>query len=267
MRSIRRPKLGQHFLTSDRYRRRIAEALTIRRDDLVIEIGPGRGAMTGLLAGHAARVVAIEIDSGLARHLEEVFPAGGDVDVLQGDILEVNIGELCWSRHVERAFVFGNVPYYITSPILHHLLEFPDRIRAMALVVQLEVAERITAQPGSRAYGYLSVLAQLHSTAQLHFRIPPGAFTPPPAVDSALVTFETKPLPKGWDESRGRAFLDFVKRSFGQKRKKLANNLAGAYAASDMRQCFHALGCNDNVRAEQLSVAELAGLFTALRRP
>jgi 16S rRNA (adenine1518-N6/adenine1519-N6)-dimethyltransferase len=264
LRSTRRPKLGQHFLSSGTYVRRIAEALPVWPDDLVIEIGPGRGAMTGVLAEQASRVVAVELDSELARGLERQFASGSSVEVIEADILQVDIGEICRRHNVAGALIFGNLPYYITSPILHHLLEFPERIRALACVVQLEVAERITAQPGTRAYGYLSVLAQFHSIPHLRFRIPPGAFSPAPAVSSALVTFEMLTKSAAWDEPRRGAFLDFAKQGFGQKRKTLVNNLAAQYGGERTRSALRALGFSDNVRAEELGVLDLGRLFDEL---
>ena len=281
MTAIRRPKLGQHFLASDAFRRRIAAALPVRADDLVIEIGAGGGAMTGLLAERAARVLAVELDPSLADRLRKEFAGRGGVEVVQADILELDLAELCRSHGVKQAFVFGNLPYYITSPILHHLLESASHIRTMAFVVQREVALRITADPGSRAYGYLSVLAQCYSRPQIAFSIPPGAFSPPPAVHSALVTFamademlggmagETAAAFEGstsetQTEIRRRKFLEFVKISFAQKRKKLANNLAAAYPIDAVRNALRSLHLRDNVRAEELTVADLWRVFEAI---
>jgi 16S rRNA (adenine1518-N6/adenine1519-N6)-dimethyltransferase len=260
----RRPKLGQHFLSSDAYRRRIAEVLSVRPDDLVIEIGPGRGAMTGLLAERTAQVVAVEVDPQLAGRLVRQFSDAGNVEVLTADILKADIGEICRAHHAGAAFVFGNLPYYITSPILHHLLESPERLRAMACVVQLEVAERITAQPGTRDYGYLSVLAQLNSVPRLRFRIPPGAFSPTPAVISALVTFDMLTGCTAGDESHAPPFLKFVKDSFARKRKTIANNLAVKYGVDRVRLALRSAGIRENARAEELGVADLLKLFAEL---
>lgn len=219
--------------------------------------------MTPLLAERAAHVVAIELDARLAGKLATKLAGIGEIEITIADILEVDVGEICRAYKVPAAYVFGNLPYYITSPILDHLLEFPERIRAMACVVQLEVAERIAARPGGRDYGYLSVLAQLHSVPRICFRIPSGAFSPPPAVISALVTFEMLRNPAVPDHSR-RVFLDFVKHGFAQKRKTLANNLAGRYGSGRVHDELRALGIQPNVRAEELSVAELARLFNRL---
>ena len=277
MTAIRRPKLGQHFLASDAFRRRIAAALPLRPDDLVIEIGAGRGAMTGLLAEGAARVVALELDLSLVDHLRKELAGREGIEILPADVLEFDLAELCRRHGVEQAFVFGNLPYYITSPILHHLLESAAQIRAMAFVVQREVALRLTASPGSRAYGYLSVLAQCYSRPQITFNIPPGAFSPPPAVQSAFVTFEMiGPLaaetthgkeakaPEGQADRRRRQFLNFVKLSFAQKRKKLANNLAASFPIDAVRNALHSLHLRDNLRAEELGVADLWRVFEAL---
>ncbi|HXJ92795.1 MAG TPA: 16S rRNA (adenine(1518)-N(6)/adenine(1519)-N(6))-dimethyltransferase RsmA [Terriglobia bacterium] len=264
MSTVRRPKLGQHFLTSDRYRLRVAEALPIGTGDLVIEIGAGRGAMTGLIAERAGQVVAVELDASLAEQLKARFGTSNHVEILQGDILELDIAEVCRRHGVERAFVFGNLPYYITSPILHRLLQFGDHLSGMAFVVQREVALRIAAKPGSRDYGYLSVLVQTCTCPRVAFSIPPGAFTPPPAVFSAFVTFDMSGmLPTVGERS---AFLEFVKLGFGQKRKKLSNNLSSAYGTVRVREALRGLNISENARAEQLAVIELEKLFEALKR-
>jgi len=263
MRSQSRPQLGQHFLTSEAFRRRVAAALPVRSDDLAVEIGPGRGAITSLVAARAAHVVAVEVDAGLAEILREKFAADPHIEIVTADILQIDFGDLCRRHGHERCFVFGNLPYYITSPILHHLMAAAACISGLAFVVQREVAERIVAPPGSRAYGYLSVLMQCHAKPKIAFNIPPGAFSPPPAVHSALVAFEMIEGGEPSDERR-RDFLEFVKLSFARKRKTLVNNLAPVYAPERIHAVFHRLGLGHNVRAEELSVAKLRGLFEAL---
>src|SRR3974390_1427904 len=135
----------------------------LRPEDLVVEIGPGRGAITELLAERARHVVAVELDTVLAEQLRKKLGTGLPIEVLQADILTLDLADLCRRHGTERCFVFGNLPYYITSPIIHRLFLFHDRIRAMALLVQHEVAERLVAGPGARAYGYLTVLTQFFS--------------------------------------------------------------------------------------------------------
>jgi 16S rRNA (adenine1518-N6/adenine1519-N6)-dimethyltransferase len=269
----RRPKLGQHFLASTAYRQRIAEALELRPDDLVIEIGAGRGAMTEILAERAQRVIAIELDTTLAANLEEKLKAKPHIEVLQADILKTDIAALCRQHQAEKCFVFGNLPYYITSPILHRLFAFWSSIRAMALLLQREVAARLTASPNTRAYGYLSVLTQLHSQPRIVLSVPPGAFVPPPKVQSALVSFQMcSVLPEWLRVDEGSAvreakteFLDFVKYCFAQKRKNLRNNLTGTFSRRRVEQALTSLDLPPNIRAEQLTLEQFGKLFRQVR--
>jgi len=241
-------RLGQHFLTASYYLERIAAAACPEPEPLVIEIGPGRGALTASLIPRAKRLVAIELDAGLAHGLREAFP---QVTVIEADVLEVDLGQ--WGP----AVVAGNLPYYITSPILEKLFSMGTALRRAVVLVQLEVAERLTALPGSRDYGYLTVMAQVASTPRLLFRVPPGAFSPPPKVDSAAVLLEPREHPP----AAGVGFLEFAGRAFRQKRKTLKNNLAAQYPAiAGMPEA--------SLRAEQLSVEQLLDLYARLaRRP
>jgi 16S rRNA (adenine1518-N6/adenine1519-N6)-dimethyltransferase len=259
-----RPKLGQHFLRDSHYRERILDALPLRADDVVIEIGPGRGAMTGLLAERVRKVVAIEIDSSLARQLQKEFALDARVAILHADVLSVDFTELCQQQHVAKCFVFGNIPYYITSPILHHLFACRNCLRAIGLLVQREVAERLAARPGSRDYGYLTVSTELYSQVRLALAVPPGAFSPPPKVQSALVTFQMRPRFPHWTRQECDAFLEFVKRCFSQKRKTLLNNLGAIYPREQVAAALAEAGQAGNLRAEQLSLEQLAAVFQSL---
>ncbi len=267
MSRLRRPKLGQHFLVDAGYRQRIAAALDLRPEDLVVEIGPGRGAMTQLLAERARRVVTIELDRALAEQLQHRLTAGSRIEVVQADILTVDLAGLCRRHGTERCFVFGNLPYYITSPIIHRLFTFRDCIRAVALLAQREVAERLGAAPGTRDYGYLSVLTQLFWYPRIVLRVPPGAFSPPPKVQSALVEFRMREasggeplLPRG---EVGR-FLQFVKQCFEQKRKNILNNLGGLYSRARVELELNRLSLAHSVRAEQLTLEELVRLYRGI---
>lgn len=264
MRAPARPKLGQHFLRDSAYRRRIAEALTVRPDDLVVEIGPGSGAMTELLAARVRQVVAIEIDPVWAEKLRLKFSVDTRIEILQGDILATDLEALCRQHRVWKCFVFGSLPYYITSPILHHLFQFASCIHGMALLVQREVAQRLAAEPGSRDYGYLSVLAQLHSRPHILLGVPPGAFSPPPKVQSALVGLRMIPASLEGIPLQPNEFLEFVKRCFAHKRKNLVNNLRGEYSPARIEAGLTELGLPRAARAEQLWVRQLASLFTHL---
>ncbi|MGH9344754.1 MAG: 16S rRNA (adenine(1518)-N(6)/adenine(1519)-N(6))-dimethyltransferase RsmA [Terriglobia bacterium] len=264
---LRRPKLGQHFLSSASYCSRIAQSLPLALDDLVIEIGPGRGALTKLLAGRVERLAAIELDAALAGILQRDFENAPNVEIIEGDILKTDLAEICRRFKKDACVVFGNLPYYITSPILHHLFEARARIRRMVLLVQREVAERITSGPGSREYGYLSILAQCYSTPSVAFDIPPGAFSPPPKVHSALVEFQMTPKFPAWDEKKDAAFLAFVQACFTQKRKNLLNNLSQTYTRPRVQQALASLDLAMHARAEQLGLNQLKKLFEMLMWP
>jgi 16S rRNA (adenine1518-N6/adenine1519-N6)-dimethyltransferase len=278
MASRRRPKLGQHFLADSRFRRRIVEALPLCQNELVVEIGPGRGAMTGLLLERAGHVVAIELDAALAEALRREFRGETCLEVIEADILVADVGQLCRERHCETCFVFGNIPYYITSPILHHLFAFHASIRGMALLMQREVAVRLTARPGGRDYGYLTVLARVFSSPCLLLDVPRGAFSPPPQVESVLVGFEMRSPPVGPSTASGMGargataldsdeverFLGFVQACFARKRKTLLNNLGRAYGRAAVEIQLDRLGLPENVRAEELEVGVLAEVFAGL---
>jgi len=249
-------KLGQHFLSDASWQERIARAIRIG-NGMWVEIGAGHGEMTSRLARNAGKVIAIELDHRLAPRLREVTAPLGNVEVVESDVLGVDFGAMVKAPNFS---VYGNLPYYITSPILHRLFEHADRIEAIHIVIQLEVAVRIVAPPGRRDYGYLSVASQWFSRPELVLRIPPGAFRPPPKVDSALVSLRMPGVRKTLDVGDETAFLDFVKECFAQKRKTLRNNLRarlGTRAEETLRQA----GLSPNARAEQLSVSKFAELF------
>jgi 16S rRNA (adenine1518-N6/adenine1519-N6)-dimethyltransferase len=264
MSRVHRPKWGQHFLKDQNVCYKIANSLSINPDDLLVEIGPGRGAMTGILALRARVLVAIEIDPELAGKLAEAFSGLPQVEILHADILDTDLSSLLARHNARSCYIFGNLPYYITSPILHHLLEAHASIRSMALLMQREVAERVTARPGSRAYGHLSVLAQISASPRITLAVPPGAFSPPPKVHSALVEFPIITRFPLWTEETRRGFLDFARICFRQKRKSLVNNLARKYSRQTVQNMLQVHGLEQNVRAEQLSPEELEEIFKSL---
>ena len=226
-----------------------------------IEIGAGHGEMTRLLLAAGGPVFAIELDaalvSGLRRRAKE-FPS---LTVVAGDILKTDLAALASGRRIR---VYGNLPYYITSPVLHHVFAFADQIDEMDFVIQTEVAARLAAQPGTRDYGYLSVVTQFYTRPELVFEIPREAFNPPPEVNSALVTLrlpgERAKLALK-DELR---FLKFVKLCFAQKRKTLVNNLRARVKPEKVCAALTSLGLRPDARAEQLTVSQLAGLEAQL---
>jgi len=253
-------KLGQHFLTDASWHERSARAVRID-DGVWVEIGAGHGELTMRLAQRASKVFAIELDSRLAKRLREVTAPCKNVEVVEGDVMAVDLEKMTGG---ERFSVYGNLPYYITSPILHRLFEHAERIAAIHIVIQFEVAVRIVAQPGRRDYGYLSVVSQWFSRPEIVFRIPPGAFRPPPKVASALVSFRMPGARTKNSVADEGTFLDFVKECFAQKRKTLRNNLR-ARLESRVDQVLQEAGLTADARAEQLTVSQFAKLFQLSR--
>jgi 16S rRNA (adenine1518-N6/adenine1519-N6)-dimethyltransferase len=253
--------MGQHFLGSLSWRKRILDTLPRGGKETWVEVGAGHGEMTQLLAEDGRHVVAIEADPQLAGQLRENAAGWENVDVVEGDVLRLDLGEIAGGNFR----VYGNLPYYITSPILHQLFGYAERINSIHIVIQLEVAERIVASPGRRDYGYLSAVCQFYARPEIAFRIPPGAFRPPPRVKSALVQM----LPPGERESLGIAdekrFLNFIGICFGQKRKTLRNNLRGVATDEEIHGALAAGGIRKDARAEQLTLGQFASLFGQLR--
>jgi 16S rRNA (adenine1518-N6/adenine1519-N6)-dimethyltransferase len=253
-------RLGQHFLRSAAWRARVLEALAPREQDTWVEIGAGAGEMTCALAPRVARLVAIELDARLVEKLRRVTAGLAQVEVVAGDVLALDLGRLAGPRFK----VYGSLPYYITSPILRRLFEAAEQIEEIAVIVQLEVAERLVARPGQRAYGYLSVLTRLYARPEIAFRIPPGAFRPPPRVSSALVRMSLPGERRALGISREKRFLAFVQRAFAQKRKTLLNNLRAFLPAAEAARILRDAGVGPQARAEELSLEQLAGVFRRL---
>jgi 16S rRNA (adenine1518-N6/adenine1519-N6)-dimethyltransferase len=261
--------LGQHFLGDAGWRERIARAVLSPRvqaggsaDGVWIEIGAGHGEMTALLASQASRVVAIELDAKLLPGLRALAARLGNVSVVSGDVLSLDLEELAGGRSFR---VYGNIPYYITSPIVHHLFARPERLEAAFLVVQLEVATRLAARPGRRDYGYLSAFTQFHARGEILLRIPPGAFRPPPKVASALVALRLPGEGATLGVNDEPAFVEFLKGCFAQKRKTLRNNLRAVAPDGRAELLLEECGIRREARAEQLGLAEMARLFARLQ--
>jgi len=269
----RKPKLGQHFLADHSAAARIVEALGDLSGSTVLEIGPGRGALTSLLAPRARRLIAIELDRVLAAQLRMNFALAQNVEVIEGDVLAVDFATLFGpkpgstrpgSNHQpEGVRVVGNLPYFITSDILLRLFEYRRFFETVVLMVQREVGERLAAAPGRADYGLLSATAQLYARVEKLFTLPPGAFSPPPKVHSAVVRLTMAPRLEtlGVDEA---AFVAFLRLAFGQKRKTLWNNLKTRYKPDALRAAFTEARVKPDVRAEALSLEKTAALFRAL---
>ncbi len=255
--------LGQHFLRDDAVAQRMVALLQPTQRDLVVEIGPGLGALTGRLARAGGRLLALEVDDVLAAALSERFADAAHVEVFLADARSFNYAGLSALKPdpAGRVLVVGNLPYSVSKPILQALVEAGPVLDEMALMLQKEVAERVAAGPGGKTYGSLSVLTQLSCDARLAFTVPPGAFRPPPQVDSAVIHLRMRrapPVPVG-DPARLRAV---ILAAFGQRRKSLANALASGLGlqAERARAMCAAAGIDAGRRAETLSLAEFASL-------
>jgi len=241
--------LGQHFLHDPNILNKIVAAIAPQADDLMVEIGPGLGALTRPLLQHLKHLHVVEFDRDLVPRLRAEFPPER-LTVHERDALKFDFG--CLGANLR---VVGNLPYNISSPLLFHLADYADQIKDMHFMLQKEVVDRMAAEPDSADYGRLSVMLQARFRVAKLFNVPPGAFNPPPKVDSAVVRLA--PLPAAAIAYRdARAFAEVVARAFGQRRKTLRNTLKGLVDPSAMA----ALGIDPGRRGETLSVAEFARL-------
>ena len=257
-----RSRLGQNFLEDARAIQRIADALGDCTGRTVVEIGPGRGAITRALAARCNHLLAIELDTELAAELHERVPAR-NLTIHAQDVLAFDFAA-AHAQAGQRLLVAGNLPYYITSPILLKLAASHADLERAVLMVQREVAERVTASPGSSDYGLLSATVQLYGPVELLFTLPPEVFSPPPKVHSAVFRWRFAPrfAELGVPEE---PFIAFLRRCFAQKRKTLANNLrAAGYAPADIATALDHAGIGAQARAESLPLAEFAALWRAL---
>jgi 16S rRNA (adenine1518-N6/adenine1519-N6)-dimethyltransferase len=259
-----KPKLGQNFLVSPTAPRAIVEALGDLAHAAVLEIGAGKGVLTTLLAARAQQLIAVELDHNLAATLQRQWPGPeGQVEIICQDILTVDLTQMAAERGV-RLQVVGNLPYYISSPILMHLFAHSRVIDRAVLMAQREVAERIAAAPGTRAYGLLSATTQMYATVENLFTLPPEAFAPRPEVYSTVIrlTMQSRFEELGVEPA---GFLRFLRQIFALKRKTLANNLrASQYDPVAVDRAFTQCGVDPQVRAEALSLENMACLFRAL---
>jgi 16S rRNA (adenine1518-N6/adenine1519-N6)-dimethyltransferase len=267
-----RQRLGQHFLGDAGWREKIARAIRVSphgmqageqstKDSCWIEIGAGHGEMTEHLVKSGAPVIAVELDQSLAPSLARLAHAHPNLTVVSGDVLETDLAALAAGRRMR---IYGNLPYYITSPILHRFFLYADQIDEAHIVVQLEVAARLTARPGTKQYGYLSVVTQFYSRPEFVLRLPPAAFRPPPEVASVLVTLRFPGQRADFQSSQAESFLEFVKISFAQKRKTLVNNLRPFSTPERFRRILSELKLREDARAEQLTVAQFLAVYRAI---
>lgn len=252
-----RKRLGQNFLFDPSILLKIIRAADLSGDDTVVEIGPGPGRLTRLLAERVSKVVAIELDRILYDTLREDLTDLNNIDLVLGDALEFPYERL------ERFKVVANIPYYITTPIIFRLIEAGQALESMTLTIQKEVAERIVAKPGGKDYGVLSIGAQFHTEPELKFIIPKEAFRPVPKVDSAVIHMKMlkEPPVSVLDKA---LFFRLVRASFSQRRKTLSNSLKAF--GGDIRDVLLRTGIDPGRRPETLSLEEFARISDALSR-
>ena len=260
--STKKPKLGQNFLIDENACVQIADALGDTRARTVVEIGPGHGAITGLLAPRSHRLHCIEFDPALARELSFRFRLDAHVAIHHEDVLRADFAVLAGAGTID---VVGNLPYYITSDILLKLYEAARRglVARAVLMMQREVAERIAAEPGSSEYGALSAATQMHAQVTNLFTLPPSAFSPPPDVYSTVLRMEFAPRFAAYDvEPEG--FNTFLRASFAQKRKTLMNNLRAAGYSPDQLAAAWPNELQPQVRSEAVPLQSMAELYRGL---
>jgi 16S rRNA (adenine1518-N6/adenine1519-N6)-dimethyltransferase len=259
----RKPKLGQNFLVDDAARHRIADALGDVRNRTVIEIGPGHGAITTILAERAQKLTCIELDRALAPELRFRFRNHPNVEIIEADVLATDLSALVPAG--EKALVIGNLPYYITSDILFHLCAYESAIETAVVMMQREVADRVSAEPGTRDFGLLSATMQMHARVAALFTLPPQAFSPPPDVYSTVLRLDFAPRFAELHIADPRDFDGFLKACFQQKRKTLSNNLRSAgYTGEQIAAACIAAGTAPTERAEAVGLDVFAKLYLDL---
>ncbi len=253
MKHIPRRRFGQHFLTDQAVIADIVAVIRPQAGDAMVEIGPGLGALTAPLAAVLRHLHVIEIDRDIVVRLQQAYPPER-LTVHAGDVLEFDFSALpCELR------VVGNLPYNISTPLLFHLARYAERIRDMHFMLQKEVVERMVATPGGRDYGRLSVMLQYRFDMELLLEVAPGAFSPPPQVESAVVRMLPR-LQAELKAENGTVLEQVVRRAFAQRRKTLRNSLAGLLAAGD----YATLGIAPGLRAENLAVADFVAISNYL---
>jgi len=270
----RKPRLGQNFLTDHAAARRIVDALGDVSSRTVIEIGPGRGMLTDLLVRRARKVIGIELDRVLAAQMRMRYATLNNVEILESDFVTVEWTSMVGRRpgplhdlrptQPETVDIIGNLPYYVTSDIVLRILEEHESVGRAVVMVQREVADRISAEPGSRDYGLLSATAQLFARVENLFTLPPGAFDPPPEVYSSVLRLTMAPRMAELQVDAA-PFLELLKVAFAQKRKTLANNLKGRFDDKAIRAAVKEAGVRPDARAEALPLDRMAAIFRALQ--
>jgi 16S rRNA (adenine1518-N6/adenine1519-N6)-dimethyltransferase len=255
-----RPKkrLGQNFLIDKNIRQKIITGCGLSSADIVLEIGAGRGEVTGLIARKAGFVYALEIDAALCEILETNLAGLDNVEVLKGDVLKFDFGNL-FAKVNKKVKVIGNIPYYITTPIIERLLEYRDKISSVFIMVQKEFALRAASAPGSKAFGSLSCFLQYYTAPKILFPISKSCFYPAPKVDSCFLELSMRKEPAVKVNDEG-LFLKIIRAGFNKRRKTLRNSLEDVVSQGKLSEFFTKYGIDKNTRPERLSLADFANL-------
>lgn len=263
-------KFGQNFLTNDQVLDDICDAAEITREDFVLEIGPGIGTLTQVLSERAGHVLAVELDSKLLPILDDTLAFCRNTEVLNQDILKVDLNQIAEEKNQGRPFkVVANLPYYITTPILLQLLTGHAPVESITVMVQKEVAERMQAGPGSKDYGALSLAIQYYTDPEYICTVTPDNFIPRPKVDSAVITLRIRMEPKVLARDE-KLLFELIRAAFSQRRKTLLNSLSNArisdISKEDVRQALLAMGLDEGIRGEKLSLEDFARLSDLLKK-
>jgi len=258
MRQKPKKSLGQNFLVDKNIQRKIIDACVFKPEDIVLEIGAGSGELSCSIAERVAKIYALEIDASLCQIIGERLRNYKNAKIINRDILEFNLRRY-FSRHKDKIKVIGNIPYYITSPIIEHLLRYRDKIGSVFLTVQKEFAERIIASAGSREYGSFSCFVQYYTEARKIFLIKRNCFYPVPRVDSCFLRLgiREKPALELKDE---RLFFRIIRAAFGKRRKTLRNSLAGVISSGKLERFFTQYDIDADIRPETLTLKDFANL-------
>ena len=262
-----RPKkrLGQNSLVDPRARLRIIDACAFSPDDIVLEIGAGFGVMTALIAEVARKLVALEIDPQLYKALSDSFATKNNVSILRQDILKFDLGAY-FKDAGQKIKVFGNIPYYITTPIIEHLLEHRNIIDSVFIMVQKEFAQRAVVGPGTKVYGSLSCFLQYYTIPEILFNVKKNSFKPAPKVDSALLKLKIREVP-AVHVNEEELFFKIIRAGFNQRRKTLKNSLKDFIRADNLAAFFKRYLLSADIRAERLSLADFANLANMCEEP
>ncbi len=260
-------RFGQNFLIDSNIIEKIIDGAGITKDDVILEIGPGIGSLTQMMAEAAKKVIAVEIDKKLIPVLEDTLGAYENIRVINEDILKLDLKELVAQEGITRLKVVANLPYYITTPIIMNLLEKDLPIESITVMIQKEVADRMDAVPGTKSYGSLSLAVQYNASTQMVAIVPPGCFIPRPKVGSAVIQLTKLETPSVKTKDEALMFT-LIKGAFAQRRKTFINSLTGSqqlsFGKEEVQDALVALGFDPRVRGEALTLAEFAALADQL---